>query len=94
MSDNRGTYVLQTYGPEFRVAVVPAIENIFAGDKKLISEAFDKSKVYTSIEDAWDDAELLDEKEMTEYGANLITEFSEVQFSSLREQDAERIKKE
>jgi len=99
MSADNGTYILQTYGPEFRIVHAQAIDNIY-GDYddenhswfpniNGIIDYFGKSKVYNSIEEAWDEAFLLDESHgWSENGTCLITEFSEYHFSDLEERYA------
>lgn len=96
MSADNGTYILQTYGPEFRIAHAQAIDNIY-GDYddenhnwfpniKNMVDYFGQSKVYTDIGEAWDDAFNLDESHgWSEYGTCLITEFCEYHFSDFEE---------
>lgn len=99
MSADNGTYILQTYGPEFRVVHTQAIDNIYGTfleesgrylpNSKGIVEAFSSSKVFNNIEEAWDFAFDIDEKiGYSEDGTCLITEFQEYAFSDLEEQNA------
>ena len=101
MSADNGTYILQTYGPEFRIAHAQAIDNIYRDyddenhswfpDINSIVDYFGKSKVYTTIEEAWDEAFLLDESHgWSEYGTCLITEFAEYHFNDLEERYVEK----
>lgn len=92
MSADNGTYILQTYGPEYRIAHTQAIDNIYSKfdeltstyqpDIDVIIECFGTSKVYTQVEDAWDAAFNLDEEHSwSEYGVCLISDFSDQKFS-------------
>jgi hypothetical protein len=91
MSADNGVFVLQTKGPEFRIAYAHAIDNIYGkfnddtanwdGDMEAMVEYFGKSKVYTSIEEALDEAERISyDYEYLEYGVCLITTFRNLQF--------------
>jgi hypothetical protein len=102
MSADNGTYILQTYGPEFRVVYTQAIDNIYGTfleesgkylpNPKTIVETFSSSKIFNNIEDAWDYAFDIDEEVgYSEYGASLITDFQEYAFSDLEEQNAKAI---
>jgi len=88
MSADNGIYVLQTYGPEYRVAYAQAIDNIFGkfndetlhwdGNKEMMLEYFKESKVYTNLEDALDKAEEMSYSyDYLEDGVCVITEFKE-----------------
>lgn len=90
-TDN-GTYVLETKGPEFRVAHLIGIEQIYAGwdDEKngwapnipFILEKFGGSKVYTDLETAWDAAQAIDSSYLvSSFGTNLIKDFQEIDYS-------------
>lgn len=96
MSSDNGTYILQTYGPEFRIAHTQAIdnvygswnpkENVWTGDPSFILDTFGESKVFTELEEAWDTASVIDAaQEISEYGVCLITEWKEKKFSELIE---------
>lgn len=99
MSADNGTYILQTYGPEYRVVHAQAIDNIYGPydeinhtyhpDIKSIVEYFGESKVYTQVEEAWDHASELDESyDWSEDGVCLISEFCEYHFSDFEERYA------
>lgn len=92
MSADDGTYILQTQGPEFRIAQTQAIDNIYQeyfSEKnswspcvERIVQTFGKSQVYTDLTEAWDAANLLEDKVgETEYGTSLIAQFSDYHFS-------------
>lgn len=91
MSADNGVYVLQTYGPEFRVVYAQAIDNIFGkfndetlhwdGNPDMMVEYFGKSKVYTDLDDAMNEAERLSyDYDYLEDGVCLITDFREMKF--------------
>lgn len=96
MSADNGTYILQTYGPEFRIVHAQAIDNIYGNydDEnhnwfphiQNIVDYFGQSEIYTNIEDALDAAYKLDESyDWSEYGICLISEFGEYHFSDFEE---------
>jgi len=96
MSADNGTYILQTYGPEFRVVHAQAIDNIYGQyhnesltwtpNPDMIVSYFGECKVFTDITQAWDEALYIDDlQEYSENGACLITEFLEYHFSDLVE---------
>lgn len=91
MSKDSGVYILQTKGPEYRVVLAHAIDNVygewdmststFRPNVHQIMEYFGTSRVYNTLEDAWDVAEIIeDTKGPTEYGPALIREFEGVEF--------------
>lgn len=93
MSADNGVFVLQTSGPEFRVAYTQAIDNIYGkynddtlhwnGDMDRMMDVFGSSKVYVNVEDALDAAEELSYNyEYLEYGICLITDFKELKFGA------------
>jgi hypothetical protein len=94
MTDN-GTYVLQTYGPEFRVAQLDGIEDLYeemdtetmvwSPNVKKAFEAFQPSKIFADLTMAWDYANNLDDKKPTEYGVTLVTDFKQLKFDDLEE---------
>lgn len=101
MSADNGTYILQTagpLGPEYRIAHLAAIDNIYEEYKpetdnwtpnaKAIVEAFGSSTIFTNLDEAWDAAEFVDSSKESEYGTNLITQFQEYRFSDLEEKYA------
>lgn len=92
MSQDNGIYVIETYGPEYRVAYAHAIDNIFGkfsdetlhweGNAEMMREYFGKSQVFTDIESALDWAEELSyDYEYLEDGVCVITEFKEIKFN-------------
>lgn len=91
MSVDNGTYILQTDGPEFRIAQMHSVDNIFEEYNPAnetwtphvltIIETFKDSKVYSDLAEVWDVASALDNDNETEYGTNLITDFREYKFS-------------
>lgn len=93
MSSDNGTYVLQTYGPEFRIGRVNAVENLFyeqnpdtqkwSPNVKEVYEAFHESKVYKTVEEAWDKASAIEELEPTEFGVNLVRDFEALKFQTI-----------
>ena len=94
MSADNGTYVLQTAGPEFRIAHLQNIEMIYGDwdentlewtpNQDYIRESFKDSKVYTDLESAWDAAKAIDASHLiSEYGTNLITDFSKLKYEDL-----------
>lgn len=91
MSADNGVYILQTYGPEFRVAYAHGIDNIYGnfndetshweGDPEMFLEYFGKSKVFDNLEEALDFATNLSyDYEYLEYGVCLISDFKEKNF--------------
>lgn len=96
MSVDNGVYVLQTKGPEFRVAYSHSIDNIYGkfdyetakwtGDMDRMMDYFGQSVVYADIDDAMDAAELLADKySYLEDGICLISDFSNLKFGSINE---------
>lgn len=92
MSADNGIYILETYGPEYRVVYAQAIDNVFGdfddecadwkGSPEFMKEYFGEAKVYTSVEEAWDEASLMAEKyEYLEDGICLIRNFNEKKFN-------------
>ena len=92
MSSDNGIYVIQTFGPEFRVAYGQAIDQIFGkfdnetlrwtGDVKMIQEYFRDSEIYADLESALDKAEEMSyDHEYLEDGICVITDFKEIKFN-------------
>jgi hypothetical protein len=72
MSADNGVYILETKGPEYRVAYAHAIENIF-NDAGMIREYFDESEIFFTRKKALDKAsEIYDNVKYTEYGVVVI----------------------
>jgi hypothetical protein len=82
MSADNGVYILETKGPEYRVAYASAIDNLtWAGDdsfdgdwnKKSVRDYFGESKVYTNLDEAYNEAHMLhDNWSWTEYGICIL----------------------
>ena len=94
MSIDSSTYILQTYGPEYRVSRIDEVGNLYGvwneetetweGNPSLISSTFGSSPIFEELEEAWDFALALDGGfEYNEYGANLISQFSGIKYSEL-----------
>lgn len=94
MSADNGIFVLQTAGPEFRVAYAGAIDNIYGkfnddtlhwdGDMDRMIDVFGSSKVYNNLEEALDEAERMSyDYEYLEYGVCLISDFNKLKFGKL-----------
>jgi len=94
MSIDNGVYVLQTKGPEFRVAYAHGIDTIYgkfdsdavkwSGDMDKMLDYFGQSVIYSSIDDAMDAAEILADKyPYLEDGICLIADFKEMKFGEL-----------
>jgi len=92
MSADNGVYVLQTYGPEFRVAYALGIDNIYGKfnddtlhwdpNEEMIHAFFDESVVFTNVDMALDFAEELSYNyDYLEYGICLISDFSDLKFN-------------
>lgn len=92
MSSDNGIYVLYTEsdkGPEYRVANVCAIDNVYGkfnettqsyeGDVELLKETFGNSEVFYSLNEALDRAEQMEyDAEYLEYGISVINEFRDL----------------
>lgn len=94
MSADNGVFVLQTAGPEFRVAYSQAIDNIYGkfnddtlhwnGDMDRMIDVFGSSMVFNNLEDALDEAERMSyDHEYLEYGVCLIPDFKDMKFGQL-----------
>ena len=83
MSADNGIYILETKGPEFRVAEIMCIENIYVGntwDEGVVKHIFKDSPVFKTKPEAWASAGELSEKKWTEYGVCLISDFKDEVF--------------
>lgn len=91
MSADNGVFVLQTAGPEFRVAYSQAIDNIYGkfnddtlhwnGDMDRMIDVFGSSMVFNNLEEALDEAERMSyNHEYLEYGVCLIPDFKDIKF--------------
>jgi hypothetical protein len=92
MSQDNGVYVLQTYGPEFRVTYAQAIDNVFGkfddetlhwtGNVEMMRKYFGESQVFQNLEEALDFAEQLSyDYEYLEDGVCVLTDFKEIKFN-------------
>jgi len=97
MSADNGTYILWTEGPEFRIKHFHAVDNLYGQyikesrtwtpNCRAIVEAFSSSQVFTSLDEAWDEAMKIDASQSySEYGTNMITDFSAYTFDDLSDQ--------
>jgi hypothetical protein len=95
MSADNGVYILQTEGPEFRVAYQQSIDNIYGnfsddtfqwqGDPEMMLEYFEDAPVFSNLEEALDKAsEMSYDYEYLEYGICVITDFKDWNFNNLR----------
>lgn len=100
MSADNGVYILQTKGPEFRVAHAQGIDNIFGewdeerklwtGNAEYILSTFGESNVFATIEEAYDVAEAIERSlEYTEYGVCLVVDFETQNYIDLIEKEKE-----
>ena len=94
MSVDNGIYILETEGPEYRVVLARAIDNIYGvfndatnqwgGDNEMILEYFGPSVLYRNLEEAWDVATVMSrDHEYLEDGICLIRDFKNRKFSEL-----------
>ncbi len=95
MSADNGIYILQTEGPEFRVAHQQGIDNIYGnfsddtfqwqGDPEMMLLYFQDAPVFSNLEEALDKAsEMSYDYEYLEYGICVITDFKDWNFNNLR----------
>lgn len=95
MSADNGIYILQTAGPEYRVAYLHSIEDIYGnfsdesyqwqGDPVVMLRYFGDAPMFTVIENALDyAAELLYNYDYLEYGICMISDFHDWDFNNLR----------
>lgn len=94
MSSDNGIYILQTRGPEFRVAHHQNIEDIYGkfsdetghweGDLEMMWQYFCDAPMFSDEEKAFDYAEKLSYAyDYLEYGICLISDFKHIDFNSL-----------
>lgn len=94
MSADNGIYILETLGPEFRVAYAGAIDNIYGdfddviahwkGDKEQIKEYFKDAFKFNDLDEAVDKAqEMSDNYDYLEDGICLIKDFETLDFNQL-----------
>lgn len=96
MSSDNGIYILQTAGPEFRVAYQQNIDDIYGnfsddsfqwqGDPEVMYSYFGDAPVFSNLEAALDKAEELSYNyDYLEYGICVITDFKDWDFNKLKE---------
>jgi hypothetical protein len=94
MSADNGTYILETKGSEYRIASFQNVEEIYGDwdetsnswspNQNMIKNSFSASKVYASLDEAWDAATIYnDTLPISEYGVNLLSDFSHKTFDEL-----------
>lgn len=94
MSADNGVYILQTEGPEFRVAYHQNIDAIYGkfndetghwdGDNEKILEYFQGAPVFGNLENALDEAEEISHNyDYLEYGICVIADFKHKAFNEL-----------
>lgn len=94
MSADNGVYILETSGPEYRIVYAQAIDNIYGsfndathqwnGNPESILDCFGRCKVYTDLQEAWDNAEILaQDHDYLEDGVCLIPNFKSKSFKEL-----------
>lgn len=96
MSADNGIFILQTKGPEFRVAYHQNIDNIYGefsdesyqwqGDPESMYEYFADAPVFSNLEEALDLAsEMVYSYDYLEYGVCVISDFTDWDFGKLKE---------
>lgn len=94
MSADNGIYILETSGPEFRVAYTQAIDNIYGnfddatanwvGDMDRMMDIFGQSEVFDNLDDALDLAEkMVYDYKYLEDGICVIPSFTHLKFGQL-----------
>ena len=94
MSADNGIYILQTAGPEFRVAYQQNIDDIYGnfsddsfqwqGDPEVMYSYFGDAPVFSNLEAALDKAEELSyDIDYLEYGICVISDFKKKVFKDL-----------
>ena len=92
MSADNGVYILETKGPEFRVAYAQGIDNIYGnfnddtghwdGDDEAMQFLFKDALVYDDLDVALDKAhEIADNYEYLEYGICILADFRNKHFN-------------
>ncbi len=96
MSADNGIYILTTAGPEYRVAYLMAIDNIYGnfsdesyqwqGDPDVIYSYFHDAKLFSNLEEALDFAAVLSyDYDYLEDGICVISDFKDWDFNKLKE---------
>jgi hypothetical protein len=94
MSADNGVFILETSGPEYRVAYGQGIDNIYGkfnditkhweGDMDKMMDFFGTSKIFIHLEEALDEAEKISyNHEYLEYGICVIPDFKELKFGAI-----------
>jgi hypothetical protein len=94
MSADNGIYILETFGPEYRVKECQAIDSIYGkyddetfqweGDNELIKEYFVEAPVFSTLEEALDKAqEMSYDVSYLEDGICVISDFKNRVFNDL-----------
>lgn len=95
MSSDNGIYILQSKGPEWRVAHLQNIDDMYGnfsdeslqwqGDPEIMFNYFGKAPVFSSLEEALDFAEeMVYDYPYLEYGICVISDFKDWNFNNLR----------
>ena len=101
MSADNGVFILETYGPEFRVAYLHNIDAIYGkfnddtnhwdGDAEMIQQYFGNAPVFDDLDLAVDKAqEISDNYDYLEYGICVISDFKKMLF--IPDSEVEKIK--
>ena len=96
MSADNGVFILQTKGPEFRVAYQQNIDDIYGnfsdesfqwqGDPEVMLDYFQNAPIFSNLEEALDKAaDIAYDYEYLEYGICVIRDFQDWDFNSLKE---------
>lgn len=96
MSADNGIYILETKGPEYRVAYHQNIDEIYGkfsdesfhwqGDPEMMLEYFENAPMFFNREEALDLAKkMVYDYSYLEYGICFISDFKDWNFNSLRE---------
>lgn len=96
MSADNGIYILQTNGPEFRIAHAQGIDQVYGefsdesyqwqGDPEMMLHYFQDAPMFSNLEEALDYAkELSYTYEYLEYGICVITDFKDWDFNRVKE---------
>jgi hypothetical protein len=92
MSADNGVFVLQTHGPEFRVAYAQNIDSIYGkfnddtghwnGNMEAMRSLFEDAHLFKDIESALDKAqEISQDYEYLEYGICIVSDFKDLVYT-------------